>query len=67
LILFEDGIIAAEFNIDAPRISRLGEYLYFKGRSILPNSPKFKPLFQRKILDELGSGPINGIHKRVAI
>ena len=53
LILFEDGILAAEFNADAPRTSKLGEYLYFKGRSILPNSPKFKPLFQRTILDEL--------------
>jgi hypothetical protein len=53
LILFEDGILAAEFNRDAPRISRLGEYLYFKGKSVLPNSPKFRPLFQRSILDEL--------------
>jgi hypothetical protein len=53
MILFEDGILAAEFNRDAPRISRLGEYLYFKGKSVLPNSPKFRPLFQRSILDEL--------------
>lgn len=55
LILFEDGILAAEFNADAPRISRLGEYLYFKSRSVLPNSPRFKPLFERTILEELSS------------
>lgn len=53
LILFEDGILAAEFNRDAPRIARLGEYLYFKGKNTLPTSPRFKPLFQRAILDEL--------------
>ena len=53
LILFRDGILAAEFNRDAPRISRLGEYLYFKGNSTLPNSPRFKPLFQRSIMEEL--------------
>jgi hypothetical protein len=53
LILFEDGILAAEFNRDAPRISRLGDYLYFKGKNTLPSAVRFKPLFQRAILEEL--------------
>ena len=53
LVLFEDGILAAEFNRDAPRIARLGEYLYFKGKNSLPSAPKFRPLFQRAILREL--------------
>lgn len=53
LVLFEDGILAAEFNRDAPRIARLGEYLYFKGKNTLPTAAKFRPLFQRAILKEL--------------
>ena len=53
MILFPDGVIAAEFNRDAPRIARLGEYLSFKSRGLLPSAPRFYPLFQRSVLEEL--------------
>lgn len=53
IVIFDDGIVAAEFNRDAPRLARLGEYLYFKARGKLENSPKFLPLFERAVLDEL--------------
>lgn len=53
IVIFDDGIVAAEFNRDAPRLARLGEYLYFKARGKLENSPKFLPLFEKAVLDEL--------------
>lgn len=53
IVIFEDGTVAAEFNQDAPRIARLGEYLSLKARGALPNAPKFYPLFQRAIMEEL--------------
>jgi hypothetical protein len=53
IVVFEDGIVAAEFNRDAPRITRLGEYLYFKARGILDTTAKFLPLFERAVMDEL--------------
>lgn len=53
MVIFEDGTVAAEFNRDAPRIARLGEYLAFKSRGILPNAPRFHPLYQRDIIEEL--------------
>ncbi|MBH1943154.1 hypothetical protein I5L01_02805 [Erythrobacter sp. YJ-T3-07] len=53
MVIFEDGTVAAEFNRDAPRIARLGEYLAFKSRGILPSAPRFHPLYQRAILEEL--------------
>lgn len=53
IVIFQDGIVAAEFNRDAPRLSRLGEYLYFKARGILDTAPKFLPLFERAVLQEL--------------
>lgn len=55
IIIFEDGIVTAEFNRDAPRLSRLGEYLLMKTMGALSNSPRFRPLFQRKVLEELAS------------
>lgn len=53
IIIFPDGIVAAEFNRDAPRLARLGEYLSFKSRGLLPSAPRFYPLFQRAVLEEL--------------
>lgn len=53
IVIFKDGVVAAEFNKDAPRIARLGEYLSFKSRDILPSSPRFYPLFQKAVLEEL--------------
>ena len=53
MVIFADGTVAAEFNRDAPRIARLGEYLAFKSRGILPSAPRFYPLYQRNILEEL--------------
>lgn len=53
IVIFSDGIVAAEFNRDAPRIARLSEYLAFKTRGIIENSPRFLPLFQRAVLEEL--------------
>jgi hypothetical protein len=49
IVIFEDGYVAAEFNFEAPRISRLGPYLYNK-RNKLTTKPVFLPLFQRDIL-----------------
>ena len=46
MVIFEDGTVAAEFNRDAPRIARLGEYLAFKSRGLLPSAPRFHPLYQ---------------------
>lgn len=53
IVIFEDGTVAAEFNKDAPRIARLGEYLSFKTRGLLPSAPRFYPLFQRSVIEEL--------------
>lgn len=53
IVVFADGIVAAEFNRDAPRITRLGEYLYFKARGVLDTSPKFLPLFEKAVMSEL--------------
>lgn len=53
IVIFEDGIVAAEFNQDAPRIRRLGQYLMFKSGGELPSSPRFMPLFQRNVIDAL--------------
>ena len=55
IVIFNDGIVAAEFNQDAPRIRRLGQYLMFKGGGSLPSAPRFAPLYQRNVLDELES------------
>ncbi|HEX7820954.1 MAG TPA: hypothetical protein VF463_10085 [Sphingobium sp.] len=48
IVIFEDGFVAAEFNRDAPRIRKLGEYLMFKGRN-LPSAPRFQKLFERDL------------------
>lgn len=53
IVIFQDGTVAAEFNRDAPRLARLGEYLSFKSRGMLPSAPRFYPLFQRAVLEEL--------------
>ena len=53
IVIFDDGTVAAEFNRDAPRLARLGEYMSFKSQGVLPAPPKFYPLFQRAILEEL--------------
>lgn len=55
IVIFNDGIVAAEFNQDAPRLRRLGQYLMFKGGSNLPSAPRFMPLFQRNVIEELES------------
>lgn len=53
IVIFEDGIVAAEFVQDAPRIRRLGQYLMFKAAGLLPSAPRFLPLFQRNVMEEL--------------
>ena len=50
IVIFADGFVAAEFNRDAPRIRKLGEYLMFKGRN-LPFTPRFQRLFERDLAD----------------
>jgi hypothetical protein len=48
IVIFADGFVAAEFNRDAPRLSKLGEYLMFKGRN-LPSPPRFQRLLERDL------------------
>lgn len=48
IVIFSDGFVAAEFNRDAPRLSKLGEYLMFKGRN-LPSPPRFQRLLERDL------------------
>lgn len=48
IVIFSDGFVAVEYNRDAPRIRKLGEYLMFKGRN-LPTAPRFQRLFERDI------------------
>ena len=48
VVIFDDGIVAAEFNQEGPRLRRLGQYLMFKGG--LPSPPRFNPLFQTDVL-----------------
>lgn len=55
IVIFEDGIVAAEFNRDAPRLARLGEYLLFKARGKLDTVPRFLPLFERAALNKLSA------------
>ncbi|WP_443970092.1 hypothetical protein [Sphingobium sp. CR28] len=50
IVIFADGFVAAEFNRDAPRIRKLGDYLMFKGRN-LSNVPRFQRLFERDLAD----------------
>jgi hypothetical protein len=52
IIIFADGHVAAEFNHDGPRIKKLGDYLYLKGKGLL-HSPRFLPLFERDIVEVL--------------
>jgi hypothetical protein len=53
IAIYPDGYVVAEFHNDAPRIRRLGQYLYFKSNGALGQSIKFLPLYQRNVLDEL--------------
>jgi len=52
IMIFPDGHVASEFNHDGPRIRKLGDYLYLKGRN-LTGSPRFLPLFERDIVSVL--------------
>ena len=52
IMIFPDGHVASEFNKDGPRIRKLGDYLYLKGRNIA-RSPRFLPLFERDIVSVL--------------
>lgn len=52
IVIFPDGHVAAEFNHEGPRIRKLGEYLYLKGKH-LPTIPRFLPLFERDIVSVL--------------
>jgi hypothetical protein len=56
LIIFENGYVAAEFNFEAPRINRLGPYLFSK-RNELKTKPVFLPLFQQDILEVVRGMP----------
>lgn len=49
-IIYSDGYVVAEFNHNAPRISRLGEYLTLKARGCLPDAPDFLPLYRRDVI-----------------
>ena len=57
LVIYEDGYVAAEFNFDGPRVTRLGEYLYAK-RQKLTTKPKFLPLFQSDVLSLVRGMPV---------
>lgn len=52
IVIFDDGHVAIESNRDAPRINKLGDYLYLKGKN-LPTAPAFLPLFERDIVETL--------------
>jgi hypothetical protein len=56
VIIFADGYVAAEFNFEAPRMKRLGAYLYEK-KYKLPTKPTFLPLFQKDILQLVQAMP----------
>lgn len=49
VVIFADGYVAAEFNHDAPRINRLGVYLFSK-KNKLATKPVFRPLFQKDVV-----------------
>lgn len=57
IVIFEDGYVAAEFNYEAPRMNRLGPYLYNK-RNKLTAKPVFLPLFQTDILQLVREMPV---------
>lgn len=50
IVIFADGFVAAEFNRDAPRLKKLGEYLLFKGKNLL-HTPRFQRLFERDVAE----------------
>ena len=52
IVIFDDGHVAVESNRDAPKINKLGDYLFLKGQN-LPTSPKFLALFERDIVEVL--------------
>lgn len=54
IVFFEDGFVAAEFNYDGPKISKLSKYIYAKGYN-LPGAPQFLPLFERNISDVISA------------
>lgn len=49
IIIYENGFVAAEFNFEGPRISRLAEYIFEK-RQQLEEKITFLPLFEKNIL-----------------
>lgn len=49
ITIFEDGIVAAEFNPDGPKLAALGPYIFQKGK--LNTAPKFLSLAERDIVE----------------
>lgn len=49
IIVYSDGFVAAEFNFEGPRMTRLSEYLFEK-RQALKEKVTFLPLFEPNIL-----------------
>lgn len=49
VIIYENGFVAAEFNFEGPRMTRLAEYLYEK-RHLFSEKISFLPLFEKDIL-----------------
>lgn len=54
IVIFENGIVGAEFNYDGPRINRLGRYIFEKGQGV-HTAPVFLPLFDRDVADVVRS------------
>lgn len=48
-IIFANGYVASEFNAEAPRLKKLGDYLFAK-KSSLVERPIFLPLFQKDVI-----------------
>lgn len=51
VVIFEDGLVAAEWNSDGPKLSQMTPYFLEKGR--LNDPPKFLPLLERDIVETL--------------
>ena len=49
IIIFEDGLVAAEWNPDGPKLAALGPYIFEKGK--LNTVPRFLSLLERDIVD----------------
>ncbi len=49
----EYTIVSIEHNYEGPRVSRISDYLYEKSRSKYPKIPKFEPLLEQEVIEQL--------------